>query len=139
MKYTVQAVIFNENREVLAVSRKDDHNDYGLVGGKVDDEDWEYSLIMDPLKYAMRRECMEETGLELNMDTAEVVLQIHKDGYMSITYLIHDWSGKINYNEPHVVTWTHFNTLIEGSFGKYNQLVAESLADMGIDFIIFAD
>ena len=28
IKYTVTAVILNDNNEVLAVSRKDDHNDF---------------------------------------------------------------------------------------------------------------
>lgn len=127
MKYTVQAVIFNDKREVLAVSRKDDHDDFGLPGGKRDPEDFCNEA-------AMKRELMEETGLDCNMNTAVEIFSMHKGGYMGITYYIKDWEGKINYTEPHVVKWTHFQTLKDGSFGRYNSLVAESLDDMGVDY-----
>lgn len=48
-------LIFNDRGEVLAVSRKDNHEDIGLPGGKLEDgEDFEM---------AARRECEEETGV----------------------------------------------------------------------------
>jgi len=131
MKYTVQAIIFNENMEVLAVSRKTNHNDFGLCGGKVDPED---ASLADALK----REVMEETGLTIDMDSAELVFAIHKDGYMGYTYLIKSWSGEIQTDEPHVVKWTHFAEIMTGSFGRYNTLVGESLNDMFIKFKMFA-
>ena len=132
MKYTVQAVLLNDKLEVLGVSRKDDHNDFGLPGGKVDPEDWCNEA-------AMQRELREETGLDCNMNTAIVVFQMHKHGYMSICYYIKDWEGEINYKEPHVVKWTPFQTILEGSFGRYNYLVTESLKDMGVKFKLMPD
>lgn len=36
MKEAVQVVILNDEGEVLAVSRKHDHNDFGLVGGSIE-------------------------------------------------------------------------------------------------------
>jgi len=131
MKYSVQAVILNDQGEVLAVSRKTDHNDMGLVGGKVDPED-------ESFEAALIREVKEETGLNINMETAELVFAIHKDGYMGYTYLIKDWEGEIQTDESHVVKWTYFAEIMTGSFGRYNCLVGESLNDLGIKFKMFA-
>ncbi len=131
MKYSVQAIILNDNGEILAVSRKTDHNDFGLIGGKVDTEDVS-------LESALRREVYEETGLSIDIKTMELAFAIHKDGYMGYTYLIKDWSGTIQTDEPHIVKWTYFAEIITGSFGRYNSLVGESLNDMGIKFKMFA-
>lgn len=137
MKKTVQAIIFNEKREVLAVSRKTDHNDMGLVGGKVDPEDYD-EFATHPLHVALKREVKEETGLDINVNTAELIFAIHKDGYMGYTYLVKEWSGEIETDEPHVVKWTHFSEIMMGSFGRYNTLVGESLNSLGIKFKMFA-
>lgn len=131
MKYTVQAIILNDKGEVLAVSRKTDHNDFGLAGGKVDPED-------DSMENALSREVYEETGLSIDTKTMELVFAIHKDGYMGYTYLVKDWAGTIQTDEPHIVKWTHFAEIMSGSFGRYNSLVGESLNDLGIKFKMFA-
>lgn len=130
MKYTVQAIILNDKGEVLSVSRKDNHNDMGLIGGKVDPED-------DSMENALSREVYEETGLSIDTKTMELVFAIHKDGYMGYTYLVKDWVGTIQTDEPHVVKWTHFAEIMSGSFGRYNSLVGESLNDLGIKFKMF--
>lgn len=135
MKKTVQALIFNDKREILAVSRKDNHNDFGLAGGKVEEQDYE-NILDTPLMNALVREVYEETGITINTDSAELIFAIHKDGYMGYTYLVHEWGGEIETDEPHVVKWTCFEEIMNGSFGRYNSLVAESLTDMGFDFKI---
>ena len=127
MKYAVQAVILNDKGEVLAVSRKDDHNDFGLVGGKMDPED------LTP-KAAIAREVFEETGIRINTATMQVVFQMHRDDYMGITYLIKQWHGEINTDEPHVVKWTSFDEVMIGSFGYWNNMVRDSLDSMGVEF-----
>lgn len=137
MKYSVQAVILNDKGEVLAVSRKTDHNDMGLAGGKVDELDHQHG-IYGPFEAALIREVKEETGLNINMETAELIFAIHKDGYMGYTYLIKDWTGEVQTDEPHVVKWTYFAEIMTGSFGRYNCLVGESLNDLGIKFKMFA-
>jgi 8-oxo-dGTP pyrophosphatase MutT (NUDIX family) len=136
MKKTVHAIIFNDNGEVLSVSRKDNHSDMGLVGGKVDEVDYT-GPVNKVLETALIREVKEETGLDINIETAEMVFAIHKNGYMGYTYLIKDWSGDIYTDESHVVRWTNFLEIISGSFGRYNSLVAESLHDLGIKFKMF--
>lgn len=125
MKVSAQVVLLNESGYVLGVSRKTNHSDFGLAGGKMEDIDND-----NPMAAAIR-ETKEETGLDIT--NLRLIFAIHKDGYMGYTYLA-DYSGEINHNEPHVVQWVSFGTLIAGSFGKYNQLVSESLDDMGINY-----
>ena len=124
-KVTAQVVLINNNGLVLGVSRKTDHNDFGLPGGKMDPED-----LNDPIKTAIR-ETKEETGLDVS--DLRLVFAIFKGGNMGYTYLA-KYSGKIEYSEPHVVKWVPFQELINGSFGRYNQLVSESLEAMGVKF-----
>jgi ADP-ribose pyrophosphatase YjhB (NUDIX family) len=127
-KKAVQLVILNDNGEVLAVSRKDNHSDFGLVGGKVDPED------KDEIAAAIR-ETKEETGLDVF--NLELIFAKHWDGYMGYTYLA-DYTGEIKTDEPHVVKWVPFNTVVEGSsFGFWNNLVAKSLYSMGVDFTMY--
>lgn len=122
---TAQVVLINELGLVLGVSRKDNHTDFGLPGGKMDPED-----NNDPMVTAIR-ECKEETGLDVS--ELQLVFAIHKSGNMGYTYLA-KYSGEINHNEPHVVKWVPMQVLINGSFGRYNELVSESLLSMGVPF-----
>ena len=124
MKKAVQVVLLNKDGEVLAVSRKYDHTDFGLVGGKVDPED------VDELAAAIR-ETKEETGLDIS--NLRMIFSMHRDNYMGYTYLA-DYSGEIQTEEEHVVKWTNFQTIIDGKFGKWNKMVSESLTSMGIKF-----
>lgn len=126
MKITAQVVLINPEGLVLGVSRKHDHNDFGLPGGKMEESD--ASVVMTAI-----RETLEETGLRAT--NLRLIFAIHKGGFMGYTYLA-DYEGEINHNEPHVVKWVPFNRLIEGSFGRYNKMVAESLTDLGVEFVL---
>ena len=123
MKIAAQVVLINQDGLFLGVSRKNNHYDFGLCGGKMEPID-----DGDPKKTAIR-EALEETGLIIS--NLRLVFAMHKDGYMGYTYLA-DYEGEINHNEPHVVKWLHFVELTKGSFGYYNKLVGQSLEDMGI-------
>jgi hypothetical protein len=122
---TAQVVLINEEGLILGVSRKDNHNDFGLIGGKGEIED-----NGDPMATAIR-ECKEETGLDVS--DLDLVFAIHKSGNMGYTYLA-KYEGEINHNEPHVVKWVPMQVLINGSFGRYNELVSESLTSLGIKY-----
>jgi hypothetical protein len=96
---------------------------------------------MDPFdnndpKLTAIRETKEETGLDIY--DLKLVFAIHKDGNMGYTYLA-KYTGEINHNEPHVVKWVPMQVLINGSFGKYNEMVSESLISMGVDFKLGID
>jgi len=124
----VQVVLLNENGEVLAVSRKDNHKDFGLIGGKVDPED-----NGDPIVAAIR-ETKEETGLDIT--NLRLIFAMHRNGFMGYTFLA-DYEGEIHTDEPHVVKWAPFNTVIEGSsFARWNTMVADSLESADIEFKI---
>jgi hypothetical protein len=125
IKVSAQVVLISPEGYILGVSRKDDHNDFGLPGGKMDPED-----NGDP-KITAIRETKEETGLDVT--NLRLIFAIHKDGFMGFTYLA-EYSGNIEHNEPHVVKWQPMEVLVNGRFGKYNKLVSESMNDMGITY-----
>ena len=124
IKYTVTAVILNDNNEVLAVSRKDDHNDFSLPGGWVDTKD-------DSLEMAICREIKEETGLIVKPTNLLQVLSMNRGGNMSYSYYVKDYEGEIETDEPHIVKWTDFEEIKNGSFGYWNTLVEMSVNNFG--------
>lgn len=124
IKYTVTAVILNDNNEVLAVSRKDNHNDFGLIGGWVDTKD-------DSLEMALCREIKEETGLIVKPTNLLQVLSMNRGGNMSYSYYVKDYEGEIETDEPHIVKWTDFEEIKNGSFGYWNTLVEMSVNNFG--------
>jgi 8-oxo-dGTP pyrophosphatase MutT (NUDIX family) len=119
-------VLINPEGLVLGVSRKDNHEDFGLIGGKMEVIDND-----NPIFTAIR-ECKEETGLYIK--NLELIFAIHKHGNMGFTYLA-EYTGEINHDESHVVKWLPFERLTKGSFGRYNELVGESLIDKGVKFV----
>lgn len=124
MKVVGCTVIYNELNQVLCVSRKTDHTDFGLPGGKMEDED-----MSDP-RFAACRETEEETGIVLLPSDLTLVYACHHDGFMTYTYMANKHYGEINHNEPHIVKWGSFQDLIAGSFGEYNKNVLDSISDM---------
>lgn len=125
-KTTVQVILINDNGEVLCVSRKDNHEDFGLIGGKVDPED------KGDLIAAAIRETKEETGLSIC--NLKMIFATHWKDYMGYTYIA-DYTGTIKTDEPHVVKWAPFNTVIENSsFAEWNKWVAKSLESIGVPF-----
>lgn len=120
----VSVIVMNKNGKIVAVSRKDDHSDFGLPGGKVDSED------KDTLE-ACIRELREETGL---LFERAKFIKIYEGGHMNYwqsTYYVSVDSNVddlvFNYNEPHIVKWSDWQTVFDGSFGEYNRLVHSRL------------
>jgi ADP-ribose pyrophosphatase YjhB (NUDIX family) len=121
----VQVVLLNEENQVLAVSRKDNHSDFGLVGGAVEKTD-------KSIEDAIIRECKEETGLDIY--DLQLIFAIHKYGRMQYTFIAKH-KGEINFNkdvETHIVKWADYELVEKGSFGEFNVLVRESLEGFGI-------
>ena len=121
----VQCVLLNEKGEVLGVSRKTDHSDMGLCGGKMDPEDNGTPMV------TIIREAKEETGLDIK--NLKLIHSGIYRGSLQYTYLA-DWDGEINTTEPHVVKWSTFEELGRGSFGDYNLMIAEVLQKMQVKF-----
>jgi len=112
----VNIVLFNGDR-ILSVSRKDDHTDFNLPGGKVDETD------MCPVS-AIIREVKEETGLTIT--NIRKVMETKRNGYLVATYLA-DWSGDIQTDEPHIVKWADPIEIVKGKFGYYNDKLFDYL------------
>lgn len=115
MKKAAVAMIFNEGGKILAVSRKNNPNDMGLPGGKVDPgEDFDEAVI---------REVFEETGLRVRILRN---LFDKEDGeFLGRTFLceiIGNMPTEFNdLPESGRVAWVDWEDLIRGSFGEYNR------------------
>lgn len=118
-------VILRNDDKFLAVSRKDNHELFGLVGGKVDDTDLS-------LEFAAIRETKEETNLDIFnlklIDSREY--GISPETLYEQNCFIADWSGELltqeQYNqlgETGVVKWVSREVLENGFFGEYNKIV----------------
>ena len=120
-RYTIAVLLFNEQGQLLAVSRKTDFNDFGLVGGSVE----EYDLTLED---AAIRECFEETGLILSEPIE--VFRYHNDekNSMGVTFM-GKHTGEISTKEAGIVKWTDFEELFKGSFEKYNRKLMEHLIE----------
>jgi 8-oxo-dGTP pyrophosphatase MutT (NUDIX family) len=135
--HAVSIVLINDEGKILGVSRKHDHNDFGLVGGKVDAEDFQPNVsnqenlnIMAAIMKGAIREAKEETGLDIH--DLEVVYASHWGNRMQWTFLA-KWTGEIHTDEPHVVKWIDTKTLMQGSYKEYNLEVLASLNEIGIN------
>jgi len=118
-----QAIIINKEEgsenfgKVLGVSRKDNHEDMGLVGGKRESYD------LSPEDCAIR-ETKEETGLDIfNLQLIET--SVYR-GMQQFTYTA-DYTGTILTNEPHRVAWVTPKDLINGTFGDFNEYILKVL------------
>ncbi len=117
LKEAVTVLLINEERKILAVSRKNDLNDFGLPGGKVEPG--------ESLMEAAIRETKEETGLNIS-DLKNVFIR-QDDEYIVTTFIANNYSGNIHTNESGRVAWVSKETLIQGCFGLYNKKLFDAL------------
>lgn len=110
-------LIVSEDGMILAVSRKNNPNDFGLPGGKVDpgESDEEAAL----------RELEEETGLKA-IDLNPVFTSDDADGY-TVTTFVAKVVGNIDTDENGVIRWVKPSVLLNGSFGDYNRKLFKSV------------
>ena len=120
LKKAACVLIFSEDgTKILAVSRKDDPNAFGIPGGKVDPN--------ESFLHAAVRETLEETGYEAVVsDFAAINPFIVEDGY---GYIVHTFIATIkNKNrletaeeETGRVAYVTRKELFKGPFSTYNQ------------------
>lgn len=116
------ALIFNRVGKILSVSRKHNHNDKGLPGGKLDEgETFEEAII---------REVFEETGLHIKVIELIYDTEDRQDSNREVkTFLceitdeeIPTEFSNLDEKETGKVEWVSWEELISGSsFGEYNR------------------
>lgn len=115
MKEAVCALIFRGDK-IIGVSRKDNPNDFGLIGGKVE--------VGETKARALQREIMEECGLTIIQ--GKLIFTRFDNDVMSYTYLC-EVEGEIKTNEMGVVKEVTWEELFNGSFGDYNRRLYKKL------------
>ena len=117
----VCAIIKNNEGKLLAVTRKNNHTDWGLPGGKVDDTD-------DNVIDAIVREVLEETGYHISVLTLAPSFCMLDDtnGNKVITFrcvLLNNTPKSVNTEvETGLVNWKNASDLVNGtSFDGYNK------------------
>jgi 8-oxo-dGTP pyrophosphatase MutT (NUDIX family) len=122
MPQAVCALVRRENGDILAVSRKDDPNAFGLPGGKIDPGEGPVVAII--------REMKEETGLDF-LNVSAIFLAQCPGGKDGVSYLTHcftgDIVGDIHTTEKGIVAWVSEEMLLKGPFGEYNKKLFDHL------------
>jgi 8-oxo-dGTP pyrophosphatase MutT (NUDIX family) len=111
MKPSGACVVLTKDDRILGVTRKYNHSDWGLPGGKLDPGETALEAII--------RESKEETGLDI-FNVELVDQRVFKD---RLVYLFKaEWSGEIEYDPQTegLCDWVTWKELLEGSFGQYN-------------------
>lgn len=119
IKFSACALIFNEEGKVLAVSRKDNKNDWGLPGGKVDEG--------ETIKEALIREVKEETGLDIKIDEFIFGNLTESKAYYCYTFYCLVTGGELHTPEKIKelgegdIKWADWEEIETGKFGGYNR------------------
>jgi 8-oxo-dGTP pyrophosphatase MutT (NUDIX family) len=113
-----KGVIFES--ELLGVSRKYNHELFGLPGGKVDTGEDTYT--------AMKREVFEETGLIV--DRAIPLFFREEEEFLAVVYLVTEWHGDVSTSEAGIVDWIDFDVLKKGSFAEYNAALEKHIDEI---------
>lgn len=116
---------------ILAVSRKDNPDDFGLPGGKLDGNESYLSCAL--------RELKEETGIELPLPPSAPCFQrlteAGKDGrqFHTVTFrtTLKACDAALMTTESGVIQWVPTTKLVEGSFGAYNRAL---FTELGMPF-----
>lgn len=122
--------ILIEDGKILSVSRKDDHSQLGLPGGKVDEGETPEQAII--------RECLEETGIFVEI-TSENTFESMDGDYHVTCYLLERESEEnidfiVDENETGKVEFVDINKLLSaGPFIEYNK---KALKYFGINYVI---
>lgn len=109
-KLAVCVVIINGDK-ILATHRRNNVDDWGLPGGKVDPGE-------TPIQ-AIRREVLEETGYDCEKYN---FIRIRTDEEYEVYCYSADFNDLIyiTNDHEHLGDWVNIKKIIEGCFGKFN-------------------
>jgi 8-oxo-dGTP pyrophosphatase MutT (NUDIX family) len=121
----------NEAGEVLTITRKHSNNSFGLIGGKVDEDDTN-------LRTALVREVLEETGVDLSDVEHESVITFDENGvpchcFIYGPHIADMWPVEpYNYEAETMVSWRHIKYVLlskYSDFHEYNKKVFNHLKE----------
>lgn len=115
MKFCSCVLILNSNNQILSVSRKDNHDDWGLPGGKLDDNE---SFIE-----AAIRETFEETGYNIKIIDEFNYFESKDSDFLVRTYrakILDECPKPISVKETGLVAYKNISELLVNSFSEYN-------------------
>lgn len=138
---TAAVMLIIKNGLVLGISRKENPDLYGLVGGKVEDNEAPQAAAI--------RETLEETGIRVHtcIPIYEQLEPVQADGEEYYTYCFYatEWSGHARSIEGSNVNWLFAAELtldpIEGgksAFPVYNTNVMNSLKKLCPEVFVFS-
>lgn len=127
-------IIDDKKKKILGVSRKDNPNDWGLPGGKVEQEDYikhSEKSTASPEEYCAIRECLEETGIEPKY--CSKIFEQQDGEFLVTTFFTESWKGEVVPGEEGKVAWIDFSEILAGSFKEYNKellnVILQNFAD----------
>lgn len=115
MKNAVCVLIVDKDNNLLSVSRKDNHNDWGLPGGKLEENE----SFID----AAIRETLEETGYSIEVVDTSNYFEHSDNEYLVRTYkakIIYYLRTPVSEEETGLVSFKNKLDLLKGSFSQYN-------------------
>jgi 8-oxo-dGTP pyrophosphatase MutT (NUDIX family) len=121
LAYGVAILIYRSSSDgiqILGVARRDNKDEFGLPGGKVDPGETEEEAAI--------RECKEETGLIIS-NLREVNRRNIRGEHEAVCFQC-DWEGKPSsqMGEPEC-RWLHPDILMKGIFGDFNTVLFKKL------------
>lgn len=120
MRVGVGALMIRADGKVLAASRKTNHDDLGLPGGKIEPGETEMQALV--------RELEEETGVRAKR-YHRLFAAPDGGGYWFVTFLVYEWEGEPTDHEGAIVRWVEPGDLLRTScsFRQYNRELFEHL------------
>ena len=117
MKEAVVAILKKENK-ILCITRKDNHEDWGIPGGAVEPN--------EDINDAVVREVLEETGvLMTNYELIDCRFDNDRLTYLFVANDYLENYALIDPKETALIGWFEPAKTFEGSFGKYNKKVSK--------------
>lgn len=115
---TAVCVLLEKDGLFLSVTRKNDHTDFGLPGGKLD--------FGETLIQCAKREVLEETGYELDISPYNPFMKLDENGVFTITFKANFTTDNpirhsVDEKETGLVGFVNKEQLFASPFGAYNK------------------